>query len=207
MTPPCSGGRSSIGGDRYATRSDSSAASTPWSRSIPAGSTPPSTVIPPSRPTSVTAGRRPTNDHLPHRSACSTDSSRKPGSSPTTRRNAATGVVRSASTSRHTGTTVWAPASARNSSLVGRSTERAEEAAVRTGVARALALLLDDEQQRVAVAVVVRLPHPLAIAGRVTLGPALLARPAPEDGAAGLERLAQRRVVHPGEHQHRAGAL
>src|SRR5439155_4496154 len=127
--------------------------------------------------------------------------------SPTTRRNAATGVVRSASTSRHTGTTVWAPASARNSSLVGRSTERAEEAAVRTGVARALALLLDDEEQRVAVAVVVRLPHPLAIARRVALGPPLLARPAPEHGAARLERLPQRRLVHPRQHQHIAGAL
>src|SRR4051794_25688373 len=111
----------------------------------------------PPRATSVTAGRRPMNDHLPQRSACSTDSNRKPGSSPTTRRNAATGVVRSASTSHHTGTTVWVPARARNSSLVGRSTERAEEAAVGTGVAGAAAFLLDDEQERVAVAVVVRL--------------------------------------------------
>ena len=35
------------------------------------------------------------------------------------RANAATGVVRSASTSRHTGTTVWSRASARNSSAIG----------------------------------------------------------------------------------------
>src|SRR5438094_379088 len=209
MTPPCSGGRSSSGGDRYATRSDSSAASTPWSRSIPAGSTPPSTVIPPSRPTSVTAGRRPTNDHLPHRSACSTDSSRKPGSSPTTRANAATGVVRSASTSRHTGTTVWARASARNSSLVGRSTgtERAVEAGARAGVARARSLLLDDEEKGVAVAVVVRPAHPLAVARCLPLHPLLLPRPAPVRHAPGLERPAQRGLVHPRQHQHVVGGF
>src|SRR5437879_2769500 len=126
------------------------------------------------------------NDHRPHRSPCSTDSSRKPGSSPTIRRNAATGVVRSASTSRQTGTTVKSRASARNSSLLGRSigAERPEEARLGARVARAGAFLLDDEEQRVAVAVVVRLADPLPIARRVALRPPLLAGPAPEHRAA-----------------------
>src|SRR5687767_14936980 len=136
-----------------------------------------STSTVPPRLVKVTDGRRPTNDQRPHRSPCSTDSSRKPGSSPAMRRKAATGVVRSASTSRHTGTTVWSRARARNSSLLGRSigTERPEEARLGAGVAGAGALLLDHEQQRVAVAVVVGLADPLAVAGGVPLRPPLLA--------------------------------
>src|SRR3954452_14839356 len=105
------------------------------------------------------------NDQRLQRSPCSTDSKRNPGWSPTQRAKAETGVTRSASTSRHTGTTVWSAASLRNSSLLGRSisspaigpTEGAVEAAEAAGVARAVALLLDHEQQRVAVAVVVGL--------------------------------------------------
>src|SRR3954453_6316528 len=172
-----------------------------------AGSSP-STSMAPSRATSVTDGRRPTKDQRPHRSACSTDSSRKPGSAPTMRRNAATGVVRSASTSRQTGTTVCCRARARNSSGVGRITgsEGPEEAGVVPRVARAGALLLDLEEQHVAVAVVVRLADPLALAGGLALDPDLLARPAPVRHAAGVERLAQRGCVHPRHHQHLAGA-
>ena len=56
------------------------------------------------------------------------------------------------------------------------SAERAVEAGVLAGVAGALALLLDHEQQRVAVAVVVRLAHELAVARGVALAPHLLAR-------------------------------
>ena len=67
------------------------------------------------------------------------------------------------------------------------------------------ALLLDHEQQRVAVAVVVGLAHPLAVARGVALAPQLLARPAPEDRAPFVERAAQGLVVHPGEHQHPPG--
>src|SRR5947208_5985355 len=157
------------------------------------------------RATSVAAGLRPTNDHRLHRSR-STDSSRNPGASPTTRAKAATGVVRSARTSRQTGTTLWPAARAWNSSLLGRSTEGPEEARVRAGVARPPAFLLDDEQQGVAVAVVVGLPYPLAVARRLPLAPPLLPGAAPEDGAAGLQRLPQRRLVHPRQVQHLAGA-
>ena len=53
-------------------------------------------------------GSRPTNDQRLQRSPCSTDSSRKPGSSSRhSRAKAATGVIRSASSSRQTGTTVY----------------------------------------------------------------------------------------------------
>ena len=77
--------------------------------------------------------------------------------------NAETGVSRSASTSRHTGTTVWSRASATNSSRDGSSAaigagsdgpgrgaaaEGPEEAAALAGVAGAPALLLDHEEQR-----------------------------------------------------------
>ena len=85
--------------------------------------------------------------------------------------------------------------------------EGPEEAGVLAGVAGALALLLDDEQQRVAVAVVAALADELAVAGRLALAPLLLAGPAPEPRAARLEGLPQRLVVHPRHHQHLAGAL
>ena len=80
-------------------------------------------------------------------------------------------MVRSASSSRHTGMTVWVRARARNSSSEGLITgspasgravfraEGPEEAGALPGVARARALLVDHEQQRVAVAVVVRAPR------------------------------------------------
>src|SRR5205823_1619705 len=142
----------------------------------------------------------------PQRSPCSTDSSRKPGASPTNFRNAETGVSTSASTSRHTGTTVWSRAKARKASLSGFSMrapkadashhivcapqriraracgarsrdldgKRAEEAGALARVARALALLLDDDEHDVAVAVVVRLAHPLAIPRGLSLAPQLL---------------------------------
>src|SRR6516165_8168732 len=173
----------------------------------------PSTSIRPSRATRVAAGRLPTNEKRLHRS-CSTDSRRKPVWSPTQRAKAATGVMRSARTSRHTGTTEWVAASRLNSSRVGRSTlspsgpsgtERPEEAGALAGVARALPLLLDHEQQHVAVAVVVGLAHPLAVARGIALGPPLLPAAAPEHGPAGLERLSERRLVHPGHHQDLAG--
>src|SRR5687768_3040416 len=149
------------------------------------------------------------NDQRPQRSPCSTDSRRNPGSSPAIRRNAETGVVRSARTSRQTGTTECSRARARKSSLLGRSiagAEGAEEARAGAGVARPSALLLDDEQERVAVTVVVRLAHPLAVSGGVALGPPFLPGTAPEDRSPALERLSQGRLVHPRHHQNLTGA-
>src|SRR5438445_8740722 len=197
----------------------STAASTPWSRGTVAGRLPCSSRRP-DRATSVAEGRRPTKEKRLQRSPLSTDSSRNPGSSPTSRRNAATGVMRSASTSRHTGTMAWWTASWWNSALLGRSPlllvvgdarliclfrvgpEAAVEAREGAGVARAFALLIDEEQQHVAVAVVEGLAQPLPVARGVALGPALLTRPAPVDHATRLQRLPQGRLVHPGQRQH-----
>src|SRR3954470_1989218 len=172
------------------------AASMPRSNGTLGGSAAPSTSIRPPRLTSVARGSRPMNDQRLHRSPCSTDSNRKPGSSPTHRPKAATGLTRSASTSRHTGTTVWSKASLRNSSLLGRSTERPVEAAEVAGVAGAIPLLLDHEQQHVAVAVVVGLPHELAVARGVALPPLLLPAAAPEHGASLVQGAPQGRLVH-----------
>ena len=87
----------------------------------------------------VSAGSRPRNENRPQRSACSTDSSRKPGGrrrpAPTSFTNADTGVSRSASTSRHTGTTVWSRASARNSSRDGPDADGHARAQTGPGVA------------------------------------------------------------------------
>ena len=90
-----------------AASSASSAASVPWSDGTPSGGVAAdhSTRCGRAR-RSVSAGSRPRNENRPQRSACSTDSSRKPSRSPTSFTNAETGVSRSASTSRHTGTTV-----------------------------------------------------------------------------------------------------
>src|SRR6185295_19439983 len=57
--------------------------------------------------------------------------------------------------------------------------EPAEEARVGPGVAGAIALLLDHEQQHVTVAVVVGLAHELPVAAGVALAPHLLAAAAP----------------------------
>src|SRR5438270_9950549 len=185
------------------------AASTPRSRGMSAGNVA-STSMRPSRATRVAAGRRPMNEKRPHRPPWSTDSSRNPGSSPTTRRKADTGVDRSARISRHTGTTVWPRARDRNSSLLGFSIggpEGAEETGALAGVARAPALLLDHEEHGVAVAVVVRLPHPLPVARGLALAPVLLSGAAPEPAPPGGKRAAQGLLVHPGELEHFAGPV
>src|SRR5215213_5284266 len=183
----------------------STAASTPRSRGTEGGSEP-STSRRRLRATRVADGLRPRNEKRLHRSPCSTDSRRNPGPSPTRRPKAATGVTRSASTSRHTGTTVWSRASARKASLLGSSTEAPGEAGALARVAGAPPLLLDHEQEDVPVAVVEGVAHPLAVAAGVALGPDLLAGAAPEDGAALGQGPAQRVLVHPRQHQHRARA-
>src|SRR6478736_2841391 len=208
-------------GARYACNSASSAASAPWSDGMFAEGSVPSNSTDRPRATKVSAGSRPRNEKRPHRSACSTDSRRNAGGSaspaPASFTNADTGVSRSASTSRHTGTTVWSRASARNSSRDGCVTtshsprngagsEAAEETRALPGVARAAPLLLDDEEQRVAAAVVVGLAQPLAVARGVALAPQLLATATPVDHPALGERRAHRVLVHPRQHEHAAGA-
>src|SRR5207244_449604 len=159
------------------------------------------------------------------RSPLSTDSSRNPGSSPTRRRKAATGVMRSDRTSRHTGTMAWRAASSWNSARLGFSplllvvgearlmalvggggcagpvtAEAPVEAGDVPGVAGALPLLVDEEQEHVAVAVVERLTDPLPVPRGVALGPPLLAGAAPVHHPARLQRLPQGRLVHPPHH-------
>ena len=141
------------------------------------------------RTTSVSAGSRPRNENRPHRSACSTDSSRKPGGSSSAgahelheRRDRRLEVGEHLAPHRHDGVVAG-----ERDELVARRTDRgvhgsdgsgrgaaaegAEEAAALAGVARAPPLLLDDEQQRVDVAVVARLAHPLAVARGLALAP------------------------------------
>src|SRR5690606_26488994 len=110
--------------------------------------------------------------------------------------------VRSARSSRQTGTTAWCRARARNWSLLGPGiAEGPKEARPVPGVAGAATLLLDLEQQDVAVAVVVGLTDPLALARRLALAPHLLAAAAPEHRAALGQRGSQRVLVHPRHHQ------
>ena len=85
------------------------------------------------------------------------------------------------------------------------STVRVEAGAV-AGVAGG-ALLVDLDQQRVAVAVEADLLDLLPVAGGLALDPVLLARAAPERRPAGGQRAVQRLVVHPAEHQHLAGVV
>ncbi len=167
------------------------------------------------RATKVAAGQRPTKENRLQRSPCSTDSSRKPGPSPTIARKAPTGVRLSATSSRQTGTTEWRRARSRNDArsghpggapsspapLTGRSAERAVKAGPIAGVARPATFLVDRDQQCVGVAVVCRRLHPLAVPGGLALAPVLLAAAAPEPAPAGSQGTAQRLGVHVAEHQ------
>ena len=118
IIPPCSGGNSGITGARCAANIASRAAKKPLSRGTDAGTAPLTRTLPSTNETSA-RGRQPTKLNRAQRSPCSTDSSKKPGWSPTSAKNALTGVWRSASTSVHTGTTPNCVASVRNSSRVG----------------------------------------------------------------------------------------
>ena len=80
------------------------------------------------------------------------------------------------------------------------------EAGAVAGVA-GRALLVDLDQQGVAVAVEPDLLDPLPVAGGLALDPVLLARAAPVRRPAGRQRAGQRLVVHPAQHQHLAGVV
>src|SRR4029453_2786028 len=71
------------------------------------------------------------------------------------------------------------------------------------------ALLLDDEQDRVAVAVEADLAHALDMSGGFALAPELFARARPVVRFARRGRAFERFAVHPAEHQHalRGGVL
>ena len=69
------------------------------------------------------------------------------------------------------------------------------------------AVLVDHDEDRVAVAVEPHLAHPLAMTRRLALDPVLLPRAAPVRGQTRGERAVQGLVVHPADHQHLAGAV
>src|SRR6202042_688172 len=89
----------------------------------------------------------------------------------------------------------------------GDRAEGAVEAGALAGVAGAAALLLDDEEQGVTVTVVEGGPHPLTVAGGVSLAPALLPAAGPEDGPPRLEGLSHGVGVHPAHHEDRPGGV
>ena len=72
---------------------------------------------------------------------------------------------------------------------------------------RAFALLIDDKEQRVAVAVIERFSYPLHLAAGVSFAPDLLATPAPEHRSTLLHREAQRFGVHVRQHQDLARVM
>src|SRR5439155_15668688 len=94
----------------------------------------------------------------------------------------------------------------RASAVMSRLRESAIEAGAFAGVACG-AIRIDENQQRVAVAVVPHLFDVLYVARRRALVPELLARAAPEPRRLRVERALQRLGVHPRNHQHLAGVV
>src|SRR3712207_8864366 len=127
-----------------------------------------------------------------------------------------TAVSPSASSRRVTGTITRprpARSSAANSSRDGEVSpsrtgdlQLAVEAGPLAGVA-GRALLVDEEQQRVAVAVQADVADPLAVPGGLPLHPVLAPAARPVGGPAAGQGAAQRLVVHPGDHEHLTGVV
>src|SRR3954452_19705439 len=69
------------------------------------------------------------------------------------------------------------------------------------------ALLVDQDQQRVAVAVQAHLADPLPVPGGLALHPVLAPAAGPVGGPPGGKGAVQRLVVHPGEHEHLSGVV
>src|SRR3954447_8875689 len=127
-----------------------------------------------------------------------------------------TAVSPSASSRRVTGTmTPDPPARSRaaNSSrdgVVSPSRTGDLQLAVEAGALAGVAgrpLLVDEDEQRVAVAVQPDVADPLAVAGGLALHPVLAPAARPVGGPARGEGAAQRLVVHPGQHQHLSGVV
>src|SRR3712207_3482344 len=122
-----------------------------------------------------------------------------------------TAVSPSASSRRVTGTIGWSrAANASGDGAVSPSRtgdlQRAVEAGALAGVA-GRPLLVDEHQQRVAVAVQAHVADPLAVPGGLPLHPVLAPAARPVGGPAGGEGAAQRLVVHPRDHEHLAGVV
>ena len=189
----------------------------------------PSAVTDRPRPTSVVKGLRPTKEYRPHRSPPSTDSRRKPVSLPHDEqegahrregvghelaphrddavrpaqfaKDVAPGAVREGPGGAHP---CAGGLPARAARVAG--AERPVEARPRPGVARPVPVLVHDQQDGVAVAVVADGPHPLPVPRGLALAPVLAPAAAPEPRPPGLQRPPQCLVVHVAEHEHRSVA-
>src|SRR5918997_6067383 len=122
-----------------------------------------------------------------------------------------TAVSPSASSRRVTGTIgwSWAATPSRDGEVSPSRTgdlQLAVEAAALAGVA-GRALLVDEHQQRVAVAVQAHVADPLAVPGGLALHPVLAPAARPVGGPAGGQGAVQRLVVHPGDHEHLTGVV
>src|SRR5918998_1428918 len=122
-----------------------------------------------------------------------------------------TAVSPSASSLRVTGTIGWSWAA--NSSRAGEVSpsrtddlQLAVEAGPLAGVA-GRALLVDEDQQGVTVAVQPDVADPLPVSGGLALDPVLAPAARPVRGPAGGQRATQRLVVHPGDHEHLTGVV
>src|SRR5207249_3593542 len=89
----------------------------------------------------------------------------------------------------------------------GFAVETAEETAFVSLVTRRAAVLLDAQENRVAVAVDVNRTHALAIPGGLTLDPEGPAGTAPVRRVASRHRTLEGSAVHVGEHQHRPAGI
>ena len=69
------------------------------------------------------------------------------------------------------------------------------------------ALLIDQQQHHIAVAIEAQLAQQLNLPGSLTLSPELRARPRPITGAALVEASSHRLAVHPGQHQNFPGIV
>src|ERR671921_1078400 len=122
-----------------------------------------------------------------------------------------TAVSPSASSRRVTGSIGW-PAAAASSrdGVVSPSRTGDLQLAVEAGALAGVAgrpLLVDEDQQRVAVAVQADVADPLAVPGGLALHPVLAPAARPVGGPAGGEGAVQRLVVHPGDHEHLTGVV
>src|SRR4051794_21671946 len=103
----------------------------------------------------------------------------------------------------------WAATSSRDGMVSPSRTgdlQLAVEAGALAGVA-GRPLLVDEDQQRVAVAVQADVADPLAVPGGLALHPVLAPAARPVGGPARGQGAAQRLVVHPGDHEHLTGVV
>jgi len=101
---------------------------------------------------------------------------------------------------------LWSLVSGHLASLLSSEQDVGVETRVSAGVARG-ALLIDDQQDGIAVTVESHLVHVLGVPGGLTLDPVLLPRARIVRPLTGFQCSRERFVVHPRDHQHITGRL